>query len=378
MAYNPDFTGRLPKDTYASILNTDGISVFNSTGSQLYFFNLTSSWSQTASISITSSWATTSSFALTYIKELNTGSTYVITSSWAISASWAPSQSVGTTLFTGSTYPITSSWSNNVISSSYSVSSSLSVTSSYARTSSFNLSSSYAFSSSWAISASWAPSLVETWPVSITQSFFDIPLKDMIVVNSGGLSQIDTSNSATQLISDVRNSIPYVPFYYIRMPSYDELAGSNHPWKYTSYQLKLPFNFSNGLTYSFQYFEPCFGGILGGVGSGTKSNKSYWEIRLFSITSSIQTGSNFWNPVLVSNQKYTWSMNTVNTPPNSGSIFSTSSYLSDPSGFLTRDSLVILNLYRVSSLEVSTTGGDGTDYTASLGLLSSQFKWNVR
>lgn len=48
---------------------------------------------------------------------LQTGSTYPITSSYAVSASWVAGG--GTTLYTGSTYPITSSFSEKSISSSF-------------------------------------------------------------------------------------------------------------------------------------------------------------------------------------------------------------------------------------------------------------------
>ena len=48
---------------------------------------------------------------------LNTGSTYPITSSWAINA-----LNGGTTLYTGSYYPITSSWARNAVTASYALS----------------------------------------------------------------------------------------------------------------------------------------------------------------------------------------------------------------------------------------------------------------
>lgn len=118
MSYNADFTGRLPKDTYPSIVNTDMAGgIFNSTGSRIYFVELTSSW---ATRSISSSWAPFDGTAGTI---LVTGSTYPITSSWAeksITSSYALNGGgSGTILNTGSTYPFTSSWAEKVISASY-------------------------------------------------------------------------------------------------------------------------------------------------------------------------------------------------------------------------------------------------------------------
>jgi hypothetical protein len=73
---------------------------------------------------ITSSWAlyaVSASYAPCNCSLLQTGSTYPITSSWsinALTASYALNSS-GTNLQTGSTYPITSSWSINAVSASY-------------------------------------------------------------------------------------------------------------------------------------------------------------------------------------------------------------------------------------------------------------------
>jgi hypothetical protein len=73
---------------------------------------------------ITSSWAlyaVSASYVPCNCSLLQTGSTYPITSSWsinALTASYALNSS-GTNLQTGSTYPITSSWSINAVSASY-------------------------------------------------------------------------------------------------------------------------------------------------------------------------------------------------------------------------------------------------------------------
>src|ERR1041385_473181 len=78
-----NFTGKRIQDTYPKVIHIEsGSLLFNSTGSQLVFID--------------------------------------VSSSYALSASYAPSTGAGgTTLTTGSTYPFTSSWSQTSSYSNY-------------------------------------------------------------------------------------------------------------------------------------------------------------------------------------------------------------------------------------------------------------------
>ena len=156
------------------------------------------------------------------------------------------------------------------------------------------------------------------------------------------------------------------------MPAYDEAQGANHPWKYTVYQTRLPFNYSSGFTHSFQ-FALGVGSTVDGL--GTLHTSSYWEVRLYAITSSNNVGANFIaDPVLVEAKQLTWSLSGADAD-RTGSVFTTSSYFNDTNGYLTSNSIIILNVMRVSTAETSTTTGDASDYTASCGLVSSQIRY---
>jgi hypothetical protein len=137
-------------------LNTDGFSVYNSTGSRLHLFNIT------ASRAISASWAPFTDTAGTF---LYTGSTYQITASSAVSASWAPFTDTGTILYTGSTYQITASSAVSASWAPFTDTGTILYTGS-----TYQITASSAVSASWApftqveqISASWASaSLVST------------------------------------------------------------------------------------------------------------------------------------------------------------------------------------------------------------------------
>ena len=133
-----------------AIATRGGIRIFSSSYG---YYNL-----QTGSTyPITSSWALnslTASYALNGGTELYTGSTYPITSSWALTASYALNG--GVALYTGSTYPITSSWSLNSLTASYALNgggTGLYTGSTYPITSSWSTYSQYA---TYSVTASYA------------------------------------------------------------------------------------------------------------------------------------------------------------------------------------------------------------------------------
>lgn len=295
MAYNPDFTGRYPKDTYASILNTDmDGNIYNSTGSQVYLANLTSSW--------------------------------------AVSASWpTPVAGGGTTLYTGSTYPITSSW---------------------------------------AISASWAPSSGPVGGTVVTQSFFDIPLKEMIFETT--VSGVDAANIV--YLNDVRGTTIWPDACIIRYINFygDGLDGTTSRW--VGYSGKIPSNFINGFTYSFQYFD--FGTNAGAGGERPNTvNKVYWDAELWVVSDSTLITSTIDYPILIERKQLTQSF--AGVTHDSRSIINMTLMFNDPSNNITNKSLYSLLLARINSNGTSHQSGDQSNYSGSIGILSSKVIYNA-
>lgn len=253
-----------------------------------------------------------------------------LSSSWADfarSASWSPTVAGGTTLNTGSTYQITSSW---------------------------------------AVTASYAINTNTLLLAATTQSSFDMPIRDMSFENSAGLSQVQT----TAFTQDI-DQTTFMPYYYVKFLARD--FGAVHDLGYCVHQMKVPKTFGRGLTHSFQFINV---GDDGSTGIGTVANTAYWQIHMYAITASITPAANMNAAVLVETKILTQSLS-GGSVGLSKSVWSTSSYFNDPNGYITTHSVIILNVVRVSTTETSTIGGNGTDYTASLGMISSRYDWGA-
>jgi hypothetical protein len=268
------------------------------------------------------------------------------------------------------TYQASGSWASSSLSSSRAVSAANAdnaTNATNAGTASLTQgTSSYA---DWAKTASYALNGTgQQAATGVTQSWYDIPVREMAVPDSGGLTEVQTTSVVHKYVNSFQS------YYYLQFPSRD--GGGIHDWGYGTHVFRLPFNFSGSLTHSFQYIDTgdqALGGN-GEIPNSVTSSKAYWEVKLYAVTSSNSPTASFLNaPALVEKKVITQSLIGGN-PASSGSVWSTSSYFNDPNGYLTNNSLIILNLIRVSTVEVGS-GGDMSDYSASLGLVSSQYRW---
>ena len=333
--------------------------------------NVTASIFGSSSFAISSSFATTSSFA--------------ITSSYGVSASFSTTSSFAQNAM----YAISASWASSSLSSSYltgSATASVFGTSSWAVSASWapggggvTPGGSYNISASWAsqsLSASWAPGGASV-PVSITQSYMNIPVNDIIPIgfisgsNMGPKHSLPPTNTSAsvystfylQASSSTVGYMPYMIWSYLEFPYMGSVAGSS---SYSVYQFMVPPSYKNGFTCSFQVFN---------CGDPVTTEGFHFEVDLFAVN----TGSTVFSPYNIISSSYlvcatqitaSGFTNAYGGMSNGGGALPVlTATLPDSNGYITTACPLILNIVRKS--------GTADNSHVGLGLVSAQLTWNV-
>ena len=183
----------------------------------------------------------------------------------------------------------------------------------------------------------------------------------------------------------------YCLYQYVLFTNQNSFGGGTSA-SYAFHQLRVPQNFTNGLTHSFQYFaDGSPNGASSPAGGGTAEkpgahNYVYWELQLYAITSSTSgPAANIYGaPVFVTASHISQSWNGATGV--SGSILTATSYFYDKNGYITPNSILLLNVLRRNedNMQSPYPGGGGAgsniatgDYTGSVNLISFRYNWNT-
>ena len=358
------FAGGLVNTSSGMVISSTAISSFLPISASHYG---TSSWatnavtSQASSQSFVASVGNTLAYNLALLTGSNSTQSIIFDASSGITYNPGP-DILTVNLITASQLFGTSSWATNVVNAGG------------GGTTLFTAST-YQITSSWATNAVNGPAT----PVSITQSYMNIPVNTIIPIGflSGStqgpnhqfppipLSASVYNTWYGQASSSVNGYVPYMMFSYLEFPFMGNITGSS---SLACYQMNTPPNYKigTGFTMSLGIFV-CADPVTAGY---------YFEVGLFAVT----TGSSTTNPYnlitssyLVSNGSTSASlysgfyggMSKGGSSQNPVSLFT----LPDPFGYVQPNTPLIFNIARKSGPSDTTTAG--------LGILTCGLQWTV-